>query len=125
MWNGRLAKARIPHMNGTSATTGKPLSGIEHLKQSITDILNTPKGSRVMRRDYGSDLPELVDAPMNLSTLSRIYAATADAIRLWEPRFQCKQVTASSAQPGQIVLDLYGIYKPDGQSIVIDGIKVS
>ncbi|WP_296652884.1 GPW/gp25 family protein [Paraburkholderia sp.] len=112
-------------MNGTSATTGKPLSGIEHLRQSITDILNTPKGSRVMRRDYGSDLPELVDAPMNLAVLSRIYAATADAIRKWEPRFQVKQVVASSAQPGQVVLDLYGIYKPDGQAITLDGIRVS
>ncbi len=78
-----------------------------------------------MRRDYGSDLPKLVDAPMNLSTLSRIYAATADAIRLWEPRFQVQQVVATSAQPGQIVLDLYGIYKPDGQPVKIDGIQVS
>lgn len=112
-------------MNGTSATTGKPLSGIEHLKQSITDILNTPKGSRVVRRDYGSDLPELVDAPMNLSTLSRIYAAAADAIRKWEPRFQVKQVIASSAQPGQVVLALYGNYLPDGQPVKLEGIKVS
>jgi hypothetical protein len=64
-------------MRGTSATTGKPLSGIQHLRQSINDILTTPIGSRVIRRDYGSDLPTLVDAPMNLSTLTRIYAATA------------------------------------------------
>jgi uncharacterized protein len=120
-----LVKARIPFMNGTSATTGKALSGIEHLKQSITDILNTPKGSRVMRRDYGSDLPELVDAPMNLSTLSRIYAATAAAIHMWEPRFKVTKVTVSSAQPGQIVLDLDGIYLPDGQAVTLDGIKVA
>lgn len=39
-------------MNGISATTGRPLSGIDHLRQSIRDILTTPIGSRVMRRLY-------------------------------------------------------------------------
>jgi hypothetical protein len=41
--------------------TRKALEGIDHLKQSIIDILTTPIGSRVMRRDYGSRLFELVD----------------------------------------------------------------
>ncbi len=39
-------------MRGMNANTGKELEGIEHLKQSIIDILTTPIGSRVMRRDY-------------------------------------------------------------------------
>lgn len=112
-------------MNGTSATTGKPLSGIQHLRQSINDILTTPIGSRVIRRDYGSDLPTLVDAPMNLSTLTRIYAATARAIAKWEPRFQITKISVSSAAPGQIIFDLSGNYLPDGQAVTIDGIKVS
>ncbi|KVR28629.1 MULTISPECIES: GPW/gp25 family protein [Burkholderia cepacia complex] len=112
-------------MNGTCSTTGKPLSGIAHLKQSIADILNTPKGSRVMRREYGSDLPELVDAPMNLSTLSRIYAATARAIHRWEPRFKVRKVTVVNAQPGALELDLYGTYLPDGQPVKLDGIRVA
>lgn len=78
-----------------------------------------------MRRDYGSNLPELVDAPMNLSTLSRIYAATAKAIRRWEPRFKVRKVTVANAAPGALELDLYGVYMPDGQPIKLDGIKVS
>jgi phage baseplate assembly protein W len=112
-------------MNGTDATTGKPLSGVEHLRQSITDILTTPIGSRVMRRDYGSKLFSLVDAPMNLYTVSRIYAATAAAIRKWEPRFKVTRVSLSSAEPGAIALDISGNYLPDGQPVKIDGIKVS
>jgi phage baseplate assembly protein W len=112
-------------MNGTNATTGKPLSGVDHLRQSITDILTTPIGSRVIRRDYGSDLPTLIDAPMNLSTLSKIYAATAKAIAKWEPRFKTTKISVSSAAPGQIIFDLTGNYLPDGQQITIDGIKVS
>lgn len=114
-----------PRMNGTNAVTGKPLSGIDHLRQSITDILTTPIGSRVMRRDYGSELPYLVDAPMNLANLSRFYAATAGAIAKWEPRIQVTKITISSAAPGEIAFDLYGNYKPDGQPILIDGLRVS
>lgn len=112
-------------MNGTSATTGKSLADIDHLRQSVTDILTTRKGTRVMRRDYGSDLPELIDAPMNRQTLMEIYAATVGALTLWEPRIQVSQVSTSSASPGSIVLDMDGIYLPTGQQVSLSGIKVS
>ncbi len=52
-------------MKGMDAKTGKTLEGIEHLKQSIIDILTTPVNSRIMRRDYGSRLFELVDKPIS------------------------------------------------------------
>ncbi|NBO96416.1 MAG: phage baseplate protein, partial [Betaproteobacteria bacterium] len=41
-------------MLGINAQTGQPLAGIDHLRQSIRDILTTRIGTRVMRRDYGS-----------------------------------------------------------------------
>jgi phage baseplate assembly protein W len=41
-------------MQGMNRNTGRKLSGVDHLRQSIVDILTTPIGSRVMRRDYGS-----------------------------------------------------------------------
>lgn len=112
-------------MKGTNAATGKALEGIDHLRQSIRDILTTPKGERVMRRDYGSDLPRLVDAPMNRETLLDLYAATAEAIDLWEPRFRMEKVNAVSARPGRIELELTGEYLPDGETITIDGIVVT
>ena len=112
-------------MNGISALTGKTLSGIDHLRQSIRDILTTPIGSRVMRRDYGSRLPALIDAPMNAATLLDLYAATAEALSTWEPRLDLEQVTASSATAGHVVLSLSGTYLPDGQAITLDGIEVN
>jgi phage baseplate assembly protein W len=39
-------------MRGMNNKTGKELEGIKHLKQSMIDILTTPTGSRIMRRDY-------------------------------------------------------------------------
>jgi hypothetical protein len=111
-------------MKGTSASTGKPLSGIDHLRQSIRDILITPIGSRVMRREYGSRLYQLIDAPINRSILLEIYAATAEALIRWEPRFRLQKVVAASAAPGEIVLDMTGVYLPDGKMITLDGIEV-
>jgi hypothetical protein len=120
-------------MKGTSALDGKPLSGIDHLRQSIRDILSTPLGSRVARRWYGSNLFQRVDAPMNRQTLADIYRDTAVALstkdpktgQLVEPRFVLKSVVVSSAAPGSLELDLTGDYLPEGRTITLDGIKVT
>lgn len=114
----------MPGMNGINSMTGKSLAGIDHLRQSIRDILTTPIGSRVMRRDYGSRLFELIDAPINSNTLLELYAATADAIAAWEPRFELVSVTAVSAAPGRVELDMIGKYLIDGQTIRLDGIII-
>ncbi|WP_456267651.1 GPW/gp25 family protein [Kushneria sp. AK178] len=111
-------------MNGTNAQTGRSLSGIDHLRQSLRDILTTPIGTRVMRRDYGSRLFELIDAPMNNTTLLELYAATAEAVARWEPRFRLTRVQVASAAPGHVVLDLHGRYLPNGQALQLDGIEV-
>lgn len=110
-------------MKGTDATTGKALDGLAHLDQSIRDILTTPIGSRVMRRDYGSRIRRLVDAPMNRATLLDIYAATAEAITTWEPRFVYDSAVISSAEPGRVVLDVTGEY--EGQKITISDVVVA
>lgn len=97
---------------------------MDHLRQSIRDILTTPIGSRVMRRDYGSKIYRLIDAPMNRSTLLAIYAATADAIHKWEPRLRLSKMRIVSAAPGTIELDLTGEYLPDGRVITLDGVRI-
>jgi len=96
-------------MIGMDASTGKPLSGDAHLAQSIGDILSTPIGTRVMRRDYGSALFELLDAPMNALTRLRLFAATAVALARWEPRLKLTRVSvADPAVPGRFALTIEG-----------------
>lgn len=97
-------------MQGMDRHTGKSLSGAEHLQQSIRDILTTPLGSRVMRRDYGSRLLELVDRPINSQTLVDYYAATAQALWQWEPRFHLTRVQIDTVEPGKLTLQLTGHY---------------
>jgi phage baseplate assembly protein W len=103
-------------MKGMHRSTGKPLDGTAHLIQSIGDILSTPVGSRVMRRDYGSLLPELVDAPANPLTRLAVFAATAIALAKWEPRLKLTKVGLSvGLAPGQFELEL------DGQRLDLPG----
>jgi phage baseplate assembly protein W len=95
-------------MLGLSATTARVLPEEQHLAQSINDILATPLGTRVMRRDYGSDLPRLLDAPQNGETLVDLFAATAEALDQWEPRFVLRRVEVAGAVAGKLSLTLTG-----------------
>ena len=112
-------------MIGMDANTGRPLAGIAHLRQSVRDILTTPVGSRVMRREYGSRLFELLDAPTGPGTLVDIYAATASAIGRWEPRLRLRQVRAIRSGPARVEIDLEGDYLPDGVPVRLAGIVVA
>jgi len=109
-------------MRGMNASTGKQLSGIDHVRQSVRDILSTPVGSRVMRRDYGSRLPDLMDAPVTPELVVEVYAETAAALARWEPRFKLFRVQVAEAAPGCMVLDLEGEYLADGQAVTLEGI---
>ena len=104
-------------MRGMHKQSGKALSDEAHLHQSIADILTTPIGSRVMRRDYGSRLFELVDQPINHHTLVDFYAATAGALAQWEPRFTLTRVQVTSISEGQLTLVLEGRYNNELQTI--------
>lgn len=109
-------------IRGMDNTTGRGLDGLGHLFQSIRDILTTPIGSRVMRREYGSRLFELIDRPVNSALLVDIYAAVAEALDRWEPRFKLTHVVATFAEPGRLEIDLKGVYRPDGREITLEGV---
>lgn len=107
-------------MKGMNATTGRTIANVEHLYQSIGRILSTPLGSRIARRDFGSDLPDLIDGPANGAMLVRLYAAVATALMKWEPRLQLTrvQVTAdvATAYDGALVLEIEGVTE-EGQTV--------
>lgn len=100
---------------GTSGRSGRLLSDWAHVQQSIQTILTTRIGSRVMRRDFGSELPDLVDAKMVQANILLIYSSAATAIEKWEPRFRMAagKVETLSAD-GAIRMSLYGTYYPRG-----------
>ncbi|ERI52124.1 baseplate assembly protein [Pseudomonas sp. EGD-AK9] len=89
--------------------TGSTITDLDHLKQSIGDILGTRIGTRLARREYGSQIPELIDQPFNGATTLRLYAATAMALMRWEPRLRLTRVQLSRGSEASAgVLDLEG-----------------
>ena len=69
----------------------------ESVRQSILIILNTAKGERVMRPDFGCDIHELVFAPNNAATRSLAESHVEEALLLWEPRIKVLDVAAHPA----------------------------
>ncbi|WP_439571185.1 GPW/gp25 family protein [Sphingomonas sp.] len=97
-------------MNGMDAFTGKPLSGAAHLAQSVRDILATPLGTRLMLRDYGSQIFELMGRPANAATMMLLRAATAAALRRWEPRIRLTRVVfGGDFAAGRPVIQIEGV----------------
>lgn len=111
-------------MQGMSKNNGTYLDDLDHLKQSIIDILTTPIGSRVICRDYGSGLFKLLDLPINRELFPKIYAAAADAIDKWEPRFKLEKITINSIKDGHITLSLTGQYLITQQKIVLEDLVI-
>ncbi|WP_263143993.1 GPW/gp25 family protein [Pseudomonas sp. RIT-PI-AD] len=91
-------------------TTGSAIGEREHLSQSVADILTTPIGSRVMRREYGAHLFELIDAPFNPYTALLAKAASLMAINRWEPRLSLSRIDlVMGERPGAVIVELEGV----------------
>jgi phage baseplate assembly protein W len=96
-------------MIGMDRRTGAALAGADHLAQSIDDILSTPLGTRVGRRDYGSLVPQLLDHPANPAGRMRLIAAAALALLRQEGRARIDRVSlAAGAAAHQVVLTVHG-----------------
>ncbi|OOF59361.1 GPW/gp25 family protein [Rodentibacter myodis] len=81
--------------------TGEQLADeTAHIKQSIADILLTPIGSRLQRREYGSLIPMLLDRPINRTLLLQLAACAVTAINRWEPRVQITQFKPQPIEGG-------------------------
>ena len=92
---------------GMNAASGRAISATDHIIQSVRDILITPVGSRVMRRDYGSELFYLIDMPQHQATRLRLMAATVQALINWEPRITVTRVDVlSGGMDGALTIEI-------------------
>lgn len=93
---------------GMNRETGSAAADIEHIRQSVRDILLTPVGSRLMRRQYGSLLSALVDQPNNGALRLQIMSACYMAILLWEPRVKLTAIGYDPDVNGGMVVEITG-----------------
>ena len=108
-------------MKGMDAKTGRAISGLAHLYQSIGKIVTTSIASRLKRRQFGSEIPDLIDAPNNGVTRVRVYAAIATALMRWEPRLTLCRVQlvteTSETGAGVQVVDIEGTTRETGDAV--------
>lgn len=82
----------IADFQGMDAVTSRAIAATAHLAQSIGDILSTRIGTRVERRQYGSNVPDYIDAPMTNVQRTRMYGAAAAALLTWDPRLKLARI---------------------------------
>ncbi|NBB57241.1 baseplate assembly protein [Pantoea vagans] len=93
---------------GMNRETGGTMTDLDHIRQSVRDILLTPVGTRVMRRQYGSLLSALIDQPQNEVLRLQIMSACYMAILKWEPRVTLTAISFESYINGAMVVELSG-----------------
>lgn len=106
---------------GIDRNTGKKLTGLAHLRQSLLVIFTTHIGSRVMRRTFGSAVPALLGrSNLTAPELLRFYTAIHLAIELWEPRltstrvwYPSNQNTPTALREGHTGLRITALYMPN------------
>lgn len=113
---------RSRYGRGESDTTD--ISEYSHLRQSIIDILTTPLGSRVLLREYGSELCQLIDTPVNTVFFIKAYKAILISLRRWEPRYVVTKATIVSYEDGVIEIDLYGYYLLEGRGVTLRNVTL-
>jgi phage baseplate assembly protein W len=72
------------------------ISGPEAIERSITMVLSTAPGERVMRPEFGCAIWNLLFDPVNDNTLGLMAQSVRQALGQWEPRIDVDNVTASA-----------------------------
>ncbi|HAK34161.1 MAG TPA: baseplate assembly protein [Pantoea sp.] len=103
---------------GMNRDTGEAITDIDHIRQSVRDILMTPEGSRLQRREYGSLLSVLIHQPQNDVIRLQVMAAVYTALSRWEPRIRLNTVNITSAFDGSMVVELTG-QRDDGSPVAM------
>lgn len=84
-------------MTGVDRRTGLAIDNLKSALQSVETILTTRIGERVMRREFGAGILELLGRLMTPALFAAFQTLIATAIDLWEPRFRVRRVLVDGA----------------------------
>jgi uncharacterized protein len=81
----------------------------QHVRQSIHLILQTAKGERVMRPDFGARLSDLTFEPVTQATMTLAEHYVKEALTRFEPRIIVSKVeiTVNPQQPDHLLIGLH------------------
>lgn len=105
-------------MAGIDRRTWLPIGNLASALQSVELILSTRIGERVMRREFGAGVAELLGRLTTPTLFAAFQMLIATAIDLWEPRLRVRRVSVSGSvdgfRLGQASLRIEADYLPRG-----------
>lgn len=88
----RLSDITAVHWQPELGSPDTIVTGIADIEQAIAIILRTPKGADPHRPEFGSNLREYLDWPVERA-IPHVVRESVEAIRRWEPRVDVVSVT--------------------------------
>lgn len=79
------------------------LGGMDLIRQSVTTILDTEPGERIMLPGFGCGLRRYLMAPNNLTTRTAMAADIRSALETWEPRIELTEVAVTEGDDPYLV----------------------
>ncbi len=89
------------HFDGRGRTA--QTSPEDHIRDLIEQVLFTSPGERVMRPDFGCDIYDLVFEVNSDATAGRVAASVRDALLLFEPRIDVRDVQVTPGGDGEVL----------------------
>jgi uncharacterized protein len=76
----------------------------EDVRQAVRIILETGRGERLMRPDFGAGLEQFLFEPLNTTTCALIRHRVEESLHTWEPRIRIEalDVLPNRAEQGRI-----------------------
>ena len=78
----------------------------EDVRQAVRIILETGRGERVMRPDFGAGLDDFLFEPINTTTLALIRHRVEEALIAWEPRIRVENIDVQPNANEQSRIDI-------------------
>jgi hypothetical protein len=107
--------------------SGKPISGLAYLRQRIQDVIQTPKGSLVYARNFGSDFHKMIDQNVDDDWYMDVYIMLFDTFGNPDngvDDFKIGEVSITSVQPLHYELSIDGELLNNGESIQLNNIVI-
>ena len=106
---------------------GARISGLAYLKQRIKDVIETPLGSLVGARDFGSEFYQLLDRKLDNKFYMSAYIKLAAAIN--NPAnglddFKLENMNIQIVGERQFEISIYGQLLNNGEPITLDNIVI-
>lgn len=93
------------------------------IDESIKRILETPLLTRVMRPEFGSNMIELIDKPINTEWKMLFTAYAHDALEKNEDRIVAKNISFLSIEPLSVQIDYINLKDDSKNSFTLGGLN--